>query len=163
MITVKELLKQDLQFADMLIGMYIGDLSDADLLVRSVPGTNHIAWQLGHCIGGTKKMLEQLGYAGPELPAGFLEEYTKEKAGSDDPGQFKTKAEYVELLGKAKKAVEKAIDETPDADLEKPGPEAMREYAPTVLAVLALQGRHWAMHAGQFVAIRRKLGRAPMF
>ena len=48
-------------------------------------------------------------------------------------------------------------------DLDKPGPESMREYAPTVASVLMLLGSHWLMHAGQFVPIRRKLGKPPLF
>jgi hypothetical protein len=39
----------------------------------------------------------------------------------------------------------------------------MREYAPTIAAVLTLLGTHWLMHAGQFVPIRRKLGRPAMY
>ena len=49
-----------------------------------------------------------------------------------------------------------AIDATPDKDLDNPGPEEMRQYAPTVGSVLLLLGSHWLMHAGQFVPIRRK-------
>ncbi len=29
---------------------YLGDLTDADIMVRAIPDTNHIAWQLGHLI-----------------------------------------------------------------------------------------------------------------
>jgi len=39
----------------------------------------------------------------------------------------------------------------------------MREYAPTVASVLMLLGTHWLMHAGQFVPIRRKLGKPALF
>ena len=41
---------------------YVQDLADADLLLRPVPGINHIAWQLGHLITGSKKMLGWLGH-----------------------------------------------------------------------------------------------------
>ena len=57
-----------------------------------------------------------------------------------------------------------AVDATPEADLDKPGPEMIcREYAPTVAAMLMVLGTHWLMHAGQFVPIRRKLGKPPLF
>jgi hypothetical protein len=39
----------------------------------------------------------------------------------------------------------------------------MREYAPTKAATFMLFGNHLVMHAGQFVPIRRKLGRPPLF
>ena len=42
---------------------YVQDLADADLLLRPVPGMNHIAWQLGHLITGSKKMLGWLAAA----------------------------------------------------------------------------------------------------
>ena len=50
----------------------------------------------------------------------------------------------------------------PETKLDDPGPEPMREYAPTVAVVLTMLGAHWLMHAGQFVAVRRKLGKVPL-
>jgi hypothetical protein len=163
MLTAKDVLKQGIEFSHMLVGYYLADLSDADLFVRSVPGTNHLAWQLGHVIAGAGHMLQALGYDAPPLPAGFAAAYTKETAGSDEPAKFTTKAEYLRLLGEAKAASLAAIDRTPDERLEQPGPESMRDYAPTVAAVLALLGNHIGMHAGQFVSVRRKLGKPPLF
>jgi uncharacterized damage-inducible protein DinB len=133
------------------------------LLVRSVPGSNHIAWQLGHMIGGTQMMLGALGQPAPELPAGFVAAHGKETAASDDPAKFATKAQYLALMEQMKAASLAAIEATPDRAMDQPGPEEMRQYAPTVGAVLALLGNHWLMHAGQFVPIRRKLGKPPIF
>jgi hypothetical protein len=143
--------------------MYVEDLSDSDLLVRSVPGVNHIAWQLGHLISGDKQMLEMLGHPAPALPEGFAERYTKETVASDDPARFDTKADYLALAEQMKAATLAAVDATPEDTLEAPGPEAMREYAPTIASVLTLLGTHWLMHAGQFVPIRRKLGKPALF
>ena len=42
-------------------------------------------------------------------------------------------------------------------------PESMRAYAPTVASVLTLLGTHLLMHAGQFVPIRRKIGKPALF
>ena len=33
---------------DFVLNEYLKDMSDTDLLIRPVPGANHIAWQLGH-------------------------------------------------------------------------------------------------------------------
>jgi hypothetical protein len=159
----KDAIRQSVEFCQLVTRMYIDDLSDADLLVRAVPGTNHIAWQLGHLLRGTHQMLTALGQPAPSLPAGFLEAYTKETAGSDDPHDFAAKAQYLALIEAMNAAVLAAIAATPETALEQPGPEAMRDYAPTVAAVLLLLGNHWLMHAGQYVPIRRKLGRAPLF
>jgi hypothetical protein len=146
-----------------ITGSYVQDLTDADLLLRLVPGMNHIAWQLGHLIASTEKMLGWVGQPGPALPAGFAEAHSKETAACDDPKKFATKEVYLDLMAKAKAASLAAVDAIPESNFDDPGPEAMREYAPTVAAVLTMLGTHWLMHAGQFVAVRRKLGKPAMF
>lgn len=159
----KDVIKQVIEFSHLLVRMYVEDLSDQDLLVRSVPGTNHIAWQLGHSAVGTAYVLDLLGHQPPELPTGFAEKYTKDTATSDDAAAFDTKAVYLSLADAMKAASLAAVDVTAEADLDKPGPESMREYAPTVASVLMILGSHWLMHAGQFVPIRRKLGKPALF
>jgi hypothetical protein len=159
----KDAIRQVIEWSHMVTQSYVADLTDADLLVRSVPATNHIAWQLGHMVGGTRMMLGALGREPPPVPAGFEAAHSRETAASDDPAKFRTKAEYLALMDQVKTASLAAVDATPEADLDKPGPEGMREYAPTVAAVLMVLGTHWLMHAGQFVPIRRKLGKPPLF
>ena len=138
---------------------YVQDLADADLLLRPVPGMNHIAWQLGHLITQFENDARRAGAAGAGIAGGFDERHTKETASSDDPAKFATKDVYLDLAAKIKAASLAALDAIPESKLDDPGPEPMREYAPTVAAVLTMLGTHWLMHAGQFVAVRRKLGK----
>lgn len=163
MSTAKNLVRQTIEMSDMVTRAYVEDLTDAELLLRSVPGANHIAWQLGHLIGGTRGFLAALGQPAPEVPAGFEAAHTRETAASDDPGRFATKAEYLRLMDQTKSASLAAVEAIAESDLDKPGPESMREYAPTRGAILMLLGTHWLMHAGQFVPVRRKLGKPPLF
>jgi hypothetical protein len=163
MSTAKNLLRQSIEMGHFVVRAYVEDLADADLLVRSAPGSNHIAWQLGHIIGSVQGMLGSLGRPSPALPDGFEAAYTCETAASDDPAKFAAKARYLSLLDQMKAASLAAVEATPEGELDAPGPESMREYAPTVGAVLLLLGNHLLMHAGQFVPIRRKLGKPPLF
>ena len=82
-----------LKSSQSLLPMYLGDLSDADLLVRPVPEANHIAWQLGHLIVSeshlAKEALPNAKY--PALPKGFAEQHTKETSAIDPPKGFFTK------------------------------------------------------------------------
>jgi len=159
----KEVIRQVIELSHMVTRFYVDDLTDAELVVRSVPGTNHIAWQLGHLIGGTHEMLKGLGHEVPALPDGFAAAHGKEAATSDDPARFRKQAEYLVLVDQVKAASLAAVDATPENGLDQPGPDSMREYAPTVASVLTLLGTHWLMHAGQFVPIRRKLGKPALF
>jgi hypothetical protein len=163
MTAAKNLLRYSVETSHMITRAYVEDLSDADLLVRSVPTANHIAWQLGHMIGSVRVFLVALGRDAPAVPAGFEAAHGREMAASDDPAKFLTKAQYLALMDQMKAASLSAIDATPESELDAPGPESMREYAPTVGAVLMMLGSHWLMHVGQFVPIRRKLGKPPLF
>ncbi len=159
----KEVIRQVIEFCHEVTGMYVNDLTDRELLVRPVPGGNHIAWQLGHLIGSDHFMLTELGHAAPALPAGFTERYTKETASSDDPAKFHSKSQYLALSDQMRQAALAAVEATPESVLEQPAPESMRSYAPTVTAALTMLGTHRLMHAGQFVPVRRKLGKPPLF
>jgi hypothetical protein len=161
--TAKDAIKSTINFCRQVSLGYVDDLTDADLLVRSVPGANHIAWQLGHLIASEQMMMTQLGHKMPELPGGFAESYTSETAKSDDGAKFAKKAQYLDLMEKMRTATLQALDATPEADFDKPGPEPMRTYAPTIAAAFTIIGTHELMHAGQFVPIRRKLGKPALF
>jgi hypothetical protein len=161
--TAKDLIRYSIEFGHRVTRGFVDDLTDADLLVRSVPTANHIAWQLGHMIASTPRLLLAVGRAAPELPEGFEAAYTKETAASDDPKKFATKAEYLALLDQMKAASLAAVDATSDADLDLPAPERLRQRMPSVGVVLMMLGSHLVVHAGQFVPIRRKLGKQPLF
>ncbi len=47
---VREAIKLSYGTPDHICRGYLADLKDSDLLLRPVPGANHIAWQLGHLI-----------------------------------------------------------------------------------------------------------------
>jgi hypothetical protein len=160
----KQALKIGIDMGDQLIGMYLGDLTDADLLVRPVPGANHIAWQLGHLIEGENGIIGAVcPGAMPPLSDGFKGKYTKETAASDDPKAFLTKAEYLKAYKQQHEAVLAALAKVDPAELDKPAPESIRSYAPTVAAAFSLIGSHAVMHAAQWAVIRRKLGKPPIF
>lgn len=160
--TAKDLIRQTIEFCHFVTRAYVEDLTDAELLVRSVPGANHIAWQLGHLITSMHQMLGALNQAPPALPEGFESAHAKATSTSNDPALFATKARYLELLDQMKAASLAAVDATADSHLDDPSPEPMREYAPTIANILMLLGTHLLMHAGQFVPIRRKLGKPPL-
>jgi hypothetical protein len=99
----------------------------------------------------------------PTLPEGFQKKHSKETAGSDDPKNFLTKAEYLDLFSKQRSATLAVLDTVSDDELGQPAPEKLRAFLKTVGDVFAMQGTHWVMHAGQWALIRRKLGRPPLF
>ncbi len=155
----KDVIKNTMDMGRHVLTTYLGDLSDADLMVRSVPQANHIAWQLGHLIASEHKMLTDAGFTMPDLPDGFDKSYTKETTKSDDPAKFHNKHQYLEWMEQQRTATLATLAATPDGDLDKPTREPMHEYARTVGVAFNMVGIHEMMHAAQFVAVRRKLGK----
>lgn len=154
----KETIKQTYEFSHMVLNGYLGDFTDQELMQRPGDGCNHVAWQIGHLISSECNLLNMVAPGSAcELPAGFAENHGKENSGNDDASKFHSKDEYMELWGKVKAATFAALDGMSDEDLDKPGPEEMQSFCPTVGSMFVLIGTHPMMHAGQIVPIRRKL------
>src|SRR4051794_13691602 len=156
----KDAIRQTYGMSDSIVTNYLGDLSDADLLVRPVEGAQHIAWQLGPLIDSDRRMVEGIKPGScPPLPEGFSEAHGRDEAStrSDDPKRFRTKDDYLRLMRAQREATRSVLDGLSDADLDAPAAETMRRLAPTVGSVFQLVGNHVLMHVGQFVGVRRKL------
>ncbi len=161
----KDVIQTALASTKNIAEMYLSDLSDADLLVRPVPGANTIAWQLGHLIAAEVNLLRsQLPNApAAELPAGFADAHNKEAAKSDSPKGFRGKAEYLELFNKVRSGTTAALGKLSDADLDRPTAGPMAPFAPRLGDFFILLANHTLMHAGQFTSVRRKLGKPVLF
>lgn len=156
----KEAIGATMATSSMILSSYAGDLTDEELMTRPAEGCNHLAWQLGHLIASECSLLEMVAPgAAAELPEGFAEKHSKETIGDDDPANFCTKQEYLDLFEKVHAATLAALEKCSDEDLDKPGPEHFAQMFPTVGHLYVLIATHGMMHAGQFVPVRRKLGK----
>lgn len=158
-------IRSALQSSQQLLTWFLSDLADGDLLVRPVPGSNHIAWQMGHLIqaegGLVRGELPDAAY--PALPPGWGDQHGKATQAQDPPTGFATKAAYVELFTAARQATLAALGQLTDADLDRPSTGKMAPFAPTWGAIFLLVSNHALMHAGQFSVVRRKLGKPVLF
>src|SRR5581483_7580403 len=121
LMNARDAIKTALTSTQFMLGKYLEDLSDADLLVRPVPNANHVAWQLGHLAAAERQLGAQIpGAAYPELPAGWAEQHNKTTASIEPAKGFATKAEYLAQLNKGRDATLAALAKLSDADLDKP-------------------------------------------
>jgi hypothetical protein len=159
--TGPEVIQAALKSTKTVMEMLLADLSDADLLVRPVPGANHIAWQLGHLIASEAHLAKDSlpGAKYPPLPPGFAEQHSNDTSAAESTKGFLTKGQYLELFSATRQATIEAVGRLTPADLDKPTPEKWRQFAPTAGHMLLLVANHTMMHAGQFTPVRRKLGK----
>lgn len=159
----KEWIRYSLSSADFVVDAYLQDITPAEMFVRPVPGINHLAWQLGHLIGSERYLADRAAPGKvPALPAGFAEKHNKETAAIDDPAAFLTKEEYLKLRKEVRANTLALVDQLTLEELRQPV-EKVPPMMKTAEQTLHFIGPHWVMHAGQWVVIRRKLGRAPLF
>src|SRR3954471_22914668 len=107
----KDALRLSIGMSDYIVDAYIKDLEDADLLIRPVPGMNHIAWQLGHLISAERNFVEMVKPGScPPLPAGFKEAHTKETTSIDDASKFYPLAQYQAIWKAQREATLSVLD-----------------------------------------------------
>ena len=155
----KDVIRSSVQTSQMIVDSYLDGLTDKDIMIRAVPGMNHIAWQLGHLIESERVMIELVKPgSSPALPDGFAEAHARETTSSDDPSKFRSLDEYKALWKAQREATLSVLDSTPESDYERTDP-AFPPYASTIGALLLMTANHPLMHAGQFVAVRRLLNK----
>ena len=143
---------------------HLADFSDADMLVRPVPGANHALWQLGHLLFFETMLCGLYApQAAPKLPDDAKDVYGKAGASIDDAARFIKKVDALKLLGQAHAALVAWAKTLAEADLAKPSPEAFRGWVPTVGDLVLGIAIHTTMHGGQIQVIRRKLGKPHLF
>ncbi len=156
---IREAFVTNLKTSAMVCGTYLADLTDEEAMQRPHPECNHINWQVGHLIASEHAMASACGDGIPALPEGFADKYSRETAGSDNANDFVPKSMLMKIAARQHEAVLDVIVGMSDEDFDKPGPESMKAYAPTLGALANMMGSHWMMHAGQWVVVRRQLGR----
>ncbi|MFK7778451.1 MAG: DinB family protein [Gimesia sp.] len=162
--SLAEHIKISLELPTFIVNSYLEDLTDEDLLIRPAENMNHIAWQLGHLIFSESfHITEVFPDSMPTLPTGFKEQHSKETAASENPTDFRTKAEYLQLMQEQRQGTLKVLAKLNDQELMQASPESVSYLGPTVGSVFAGESTHWMMHAGQWAVVRRKLGKPPLF
>jgi DinB superfamily len=156
----RDTIRKTLNFSMTVLNSYISDLTDAELLFRPGKDCNHLAWQLGHLISSQASLLEMVAPgAAAKLPDGFDKQHSKETAGENNIAKFCSKETYAKLFEAVNNSVFAALAKVSDSDFDQPGPEKMRSHFPTVGDLYVLIASHPMMHAGQFVPVRRALGK----
>jgi len=161
---IKDAIRTQFTVADFMVERYLTDLSPSELLTRPAPDANHIAWQLGHLLSAETRLVEAaVPGAMPALPAGFVERHSKDAAVSDKPTDFHSKEEYFELAKTVRAAALKALDSQSESDLDRPVSGRVPPWVKRAGDCFVTAAGHWVLHAGQWVVLRRKLGRERQF
>jgi DinB superfamily len=160
----KDAVRATTNTADFMVESYLSDITPEEMLVRPAPSANHLAWQLGHLISAETRLVEVAAPGSmPALPEGFAERHTKDTAASDNPADFLSKDEYLKLAKSVRAATLKSLDNVSEADLDRPVSGRLPPWIKKAGDCFVTAGGHWVLHAGQWVVLRRHLGRDRKF
>ncbi len=160
----KDAIRTSLSIADFMVESYLTDITPQELLIRPAPEANHLAWQLGHLISAEYRLVEAAAPGSmPALPPGFAERHTKDTANSDNTSDFLSKDEYLRVAKTVRAGTLAALEKLSDADLDRPVTGRVPPFVKCAGDCFVTVGTHWVMHSGQWVVLRRKLGRARKF
>lgn len=160
----KEAVRKQCEIADFMLDSYLADVTSEELLHRPAPGANHVAWQLGHLITAETRLIEAaVPGSMPALPAGFAERHVKDTAGSDNAADFLPKEEYMKVAKSVRAGMLKVLDSLSDADFDKPVSGRLPPWIKKAGDCFITAAGHWVLHSGQWVVLRRHLGRDRKF
>ncbi|HEY4232956.1 MAG TPA: DinB family protein [Lacipirellulaceae bacterium] len=160
----KDTVRKAFETSDFLVQAYLGDLTPQEMFVRPLPEVNHAAWQIGHLISAEWQLVEAaVPGSMPKLPAGFAERHSKDTSTSDKAADFLSKEEYFKLAKDVRAGTLAALDKLSPADLDKPVTGRVPPFVKRIGDSFLTAATHWTMHSGQWVVLRRKLGRPKQF
>ena len=155
--------RQQFAVADFFVESYLTDLTPAEMLKRPAPGANHVAWQLGHLISAETRLVEAAKPGGDPIAGGFCRAAPKDTAASDNPKDFLSKEEYLKLAKNVREGTCEVLDSISEAELDKPPGGRVPPFVKAAGECLVVAAGHWVLHAGQWVVLRRELGRERKF
>jgi hypothetical protein len=159
----KQVIRSLLDTADFMAFGFLADLTPEEMLTRPVPDANHIAWQLGHVIWAESRLTEvAMPGSMPKLPAKLEEIHRRGASCSDNPEDFFTKEEYIRLAKEVRAATLHALDAITETDMDRPV-TGVPPFVKNAGGCFSTIGAHWIGHVGQWVVVRRRLGRPRMF
>ena len=157
-----ELFSKNILQTKGMIDSFLKDFTDAEMMFRPAKSANHAIWQIGHLANSTRGIVTSCD---PACAFPFEDDtrFGKSKASNDDAAFFPSKSE---ILGRFDVAMETAaawVAKLTDADMAKPSPERLQNFAPTVGNAAILLASHPLIHIGQFTVMRRALGKPHIF
>lgn len=163
----KQVIRETLAMADLVAQAYLADLSDSDLQQKPHSSCNCINWQVGHLILCEHTHMGRIDPSFmPKLPEKFELIYVKPSSGTIESDsinsqlastdQLLDKKTLMDCFHQQRRATLELLDLQTDETLDTP---TGVPYANTRAALFHLQGAHWLMHSGQWVIVRRQLGK----
>ena len=160
----KDAVRTQFTVADFMVDKYLADLTQSELLTRPAPDANHIAWQLGHLISAETRLIEAAAPGSmPACPTVFTKGIPKIRPRAITRPIFSLRKSTSSLPNPCGQRRSKRLDAQSESDLDRPVTGRLPPWIKCAGDCFVTAAGHWVLHAGQWVVLRRKLGRERQF
>lgn len=160
MADAKEVLLGQFAMSDMLIGKMTADLSDDDYFKIPVPGTNHVAWLIGHIATSEDSMSSAICGT-----TATTDEATQNlfKGGSKcvgDAAVYPARSQIDAMYRESRTNMVEKLKAFDAAKWNDPSPEGWdKNFFPTLGVIWTIMGTHPFWHIGHLTVCRAALGK----
>ena len=159
-VTAHDVLFHSMRMAERIVEAYLGDLDDQELRTPPAPGLNSIAHQLTHLILIEHQIVNAIRPGtSPDLPEGFETLAPASGETEETRARHLPKDHLLSLLAAQRQATRGLLESLTAEDLAAPMPPQFQALCPTVGVAFNLAFTHYLLHAGQWVAARRRAGK----
>lgn len=141
------------------------DIDESTWFDMPAPGTNHVAWQIGH-LAASQVALIHVRCFGKDYdhcaPAGFREKFGKGSTPLADPSAYPSIADIRAAFDRIQTEALDLIAALSESDLDSPTGGEQHPLFSTKQGAIATAALHETFHAGQIALLRRLAGKPPL-
>lgn len=164
MATAKDVLIAQLTAGKTFYDLFTSDLSDEEYFHLPCPGSNHVAWNVGHIGCAEDSITAQLTGAKPRIPESTNALFKGGSTCLPDASKYPSRKEIDALFRDSRSRTVEALLAFDVSKWGQPSPERwLKSPFPTVGALWGLQGTHQFWHLGQITVCRQALGKKRLF
>lgn len=162
MVTVKDVVREQLQFSQMLLEKMTADLTDPEYLMPAIDNGNHATWILGHIAHAEDWATSLLTGNAQNLSAAVHELYQGGSTCTTDASRYPSRAEIDDMFKTTRARTFNALEGFDEGRWGDDAPEgAPIDSFPKVGSLWGLLGFHPFWHIGQLTDCRKVLGKPP--
>lgn len=160
MVSAKDVVLQQLESGQMLLGLFTADLSDAEYFKPAAPGTNHAGWILGHLATSEDSLVSKITGKPRRIDEAKHSLFGGSSKCVADALKYPARGKLDELFRDSRANTIEQLGMFDMSQWESPSPEGLpTELFSTVGSVWALQATHQFWHIGQLTTCRKALNK----
>jgi len=160
MASAKDVLLGQFGVSEMLFGKMTSDLSDEDYFKIPLPGTNHVAWLVGHVAVSEDRMVAAVCGTEPNTDEATASRFVAGSTCLADAASYPARSQIDAMFRDARANVVEKLKAFDDVTWDHPSPEGWdKNFFPTLGTIWLMMGTHPFWHIGHITVCRTALGK----